>query len=101
MTFLQLSEHEFRGMVYDTQAHILFANLYVYGYKKDKLPPEYVSLLPVPTVFSSSTAATLRNGPDWTENAATDHNDDNAASPMAYSLEQNVLLMLLLFALSP
>lgn len=46
VTFLLMTEHEFRGIVYDTNTHILFANLYVYGYKAEKLPADYVPMLP-------------------------------------------------------
>lgn len=46
VTFLLMTEHEFRGIVYDTNAHQLFANLYVYGYKRDKLPVDYEPQLP-------------------------------------------------------
>lgn len=44
VTFVLMTEHEFRGIVYDTNARQLFANLYVYGYKRDKLPVDYVPL---------------------------------------------------------
>lgn len=43
-----MTDHEFRAIVYDINARILFANLYVYGYKKEKLPDGYSSMLPPP-----------------------------------------------------
>lgn len=45
-----MTDHEFSGIVYDVHAHILFANMYVYGYKKEKLPEGYESILPLPNI---------------------------------------------------
>lgn len=44
-TFLRLSNHEFDGMVYDFNTKQLFANMYVYGYKIEQLPPHYLTNL--------------------------------------------------------
>lgn len=46
-----MSEHKFSGIVYDFNCHILFANLYVYGFKKDKLPDDYVPVQPIDKNF--------------------------------------------------
>lgn len=49
-TFLYMTDHEFSGIVYDAHTNILFANMYVYGYKKEKLPDGYESIFPLPNI---------------------------------------------------
>lgn len=45
-----MTDHSFSGIVYDVNANILFANMYVYGYKREKLPADYESIFPLPNV---------------------------------------------------
>lgn len=54
-----MSEHQFSGIVYDFNCYILFANLYVYGFKKDKLPDDYEPMQPIDTNFDPKETITL------------------------------------------
>lgn len=97
VTFLLMSEHEFRGMVYDSHAHILFANLYVYGYKRDKLPADYVPLLPTRNNGSAVNGAHNR-----TQNhaAIVGQRSNNASGTIAVvAVETKLLLPVMLVLL--
>lgn len=51
-----MTDHEFSGIVYDVHTNILFANMYVYGYKKEKLPEGYESIFPLPNIAELESA---------------------------------------------
>lgn len=51
-----MTDHEFSGIVYDVHTNILFANMYVYGYKKEKLPAGYESIFPLPNIAELDSA---------------------------------------------
>lgn len=36
-----MTQHEFDGIVYDMNSTILFANMYLYGFNREKLPLNY------------------------------------------------------------
>lgn len=60
-----MREHQFSGIVYDFDCDILFANLYVYGFKKEKLPDDYVPMKPIDMNFDPNERIKLAG--EWTE----------------------------------